>query len=99
MMPPRYSAFAEMASKVMAVPEVHHDARAAVFLEGGHTVDDAVRADFARVLVADAQAGVGLGVTNTASVSKYRVAISGQRGSSGGTTLAMMMPSTFARSG
>ena len=54
--PPRYSPRAEITSKCGRRAEIHDDARAAVFSKGRDAVDDAVRADFLRIVDEDGHA-------------------------------------------
>ena len=67
-------------------------------MERGDTVDDAVGADLARVFVQDAEAGVGFVRSRTSARDRSTDATSRPSvESSGGTTLAIIMPSTLAR--
>ena len=59
MAPPRYSPSFGDHVEVDGGAEVHDDARAAVFVEAGHAVDQAVGAHFVGVVVADGDAEIG----------------------------------------
>ena len=58
--PPRYSALAETASNVMAVPRSTMTHGPPYLCKRGHAVHDPVRAHFRRILVEDVEAGIGV---------------------------------------
>ena len=88
MMPPRYSRLGRDGVESDRRAQVDHDARSAVLVERRHAVHHAVRAHFARIVVADLQPGIGgMGDEHRFGVE---IALRHQRRgwrSSGGTTL------------
>ena len=59
MEPPRYSPFCRNHVEVDGGAHIHHHARAAVFVEAGDSVDQAVGAHFVRVVVAYGEPDIG----------------------------------------
>ena len=72
--------------------EIDDDARAAVFVERGDAVDDAVGADFLRVVVVHGHAGLDAGLDEERFVAEVTLGHSARVEFSGGTTELMMTP-------